>query len=78
VQKHLKVTKDIAITTSFDVIGCKDKPVRKAECEEVFEVLEGPKKDEASGLDRVKVKALTDGVVGWASVKGNQGKAQRA
>jgi len=73
-QKYFKVIKDIAITTTFDVIASKDKPVRKANLDEVFEVLEGPTNDAASGLDRVKVKSLLDGVEGWVSVKGNQGK----
>jgi len=73
-QKYFKAVKDVAIMTSFDVIGSKDKPVRKANVDEVFEVLEGPTLDAASGLERVRVKALIDGVDGWVSVKGNQGK----
>jgi len=73
-QQYLKVIKEIAITPHMEIVGSKDKPVRKAEIDEVFEVIEGPKKDEASGLERVKVRALTDSSEGWVSVKGNQGK----
>lgn len=73
-QKYMKVTKEVAITPNFEIIGAKDRPVRKADLGEVFEVLEGPKADEASGLDRMKVRALMDSVEGWVSVKGNQGK----
>jgi len=73
-QKYFKATQDIAITTTFDVIGNKEKPVRKALMDELFEVLEGPTLDAASGLERIRAKALSDGVEGWVSVKGNQGK----
>jgi hypothetical protein len=70
----MKVTQGIAITPKFEVLDTKEKMVRKAEVDEILEVLEGPAKDEKSGLDRVRVKALTDGAEGWISVKGNQGK----
>jgi hypothetical protein len=73
-QKYMKVTREIAITPGFEIIGSKDRPVRKAELEEVFEILEGPKTDEGSGLERVRVRALVDSAEGWVSVKGNQGK----
>jgi len=55
-------------------VGSKEKPVRKAEVDEIVELVEGPKKDTKSGLERVKVKALRDGEQGWVTVKGNQGK----
>jgi len=73
-QKFYKVAKDIVITPTFDVLNSKDKPIRKADMDEVLEAIEGPKNDEASGLERVKVRALVDGAEGWVSVKGNQGK----
>jgi len=74
VQQYMTVVQGIAITPNFEVVDTKEKMVRKAEVEEVVEVLEGPNKDEKSGLERVRIKALTDGSVGWISVKGNQGK----
>jgi hypothetical protein len=70
----MKVVKDIAITPNFEIADTKEKMVRKAVEGEIFEVLQGPKSDEKSGLERVKVKALSDGIEGWMSVKGNQGK----
>lgn len=73
-QRFLKVVKEIAITPTFDIVGSKERPVRKAECDEIFEVLEGPMKDEGSGLERVRVKAMSDAAEGWVTVKGNQGK----
>lgn len=72
-QKFYKVVQEIAITNTFG-IDTKDKPVRKAEKDEYVELMEGPKKDEKSGLERVKVKCLKDGAQGWLSIKGNQGK----
>jgi len=74
VQQYMKVVQGIAITPNFEVVDTKEKMVRKAEVEEMVEVLEGPVKDEKSGLERVRVKAVVDGAVGWISVKGNQGK----
>lgn len=72
-QVYYEVVKEIAITPEFN-IDSKDKPVRKADLDEIFSIVEGPKKDEESGLLRVKVKALVDGATGWVSVKGNAGK----
>jgi len=73
-QKFVKVIKEIAITPSFDVVNSKEKPVRKADQGEVFEVIEGPTTEDGTGLERVKVRALTDGAIGWVSMKGNQGR----
>eukprot|EP00928_Gymnodinium_smaydae_P033903 TRINITY_DN2414_c3_g1_i1.p1 TRINITY_DN2414_c3_g1~~TRINITY_DN2414_c3_g1_i1.p1 ORF type:complete len:2011 (-),score=734.13 TRINITY_DN2414_c3_g1_i1:159-5468(-) len=72
-QEFLKCVKEIAITTTFEV---KDsKTMRKLVVGELVEVLEKGKKDDAVGLTRVKCRALSDGLVGWSSVKGNQGTA---
>jgi len=67
------VIKGIAVTNDFD-IG-KAKTIRKAEIDEVIEVLEGPQVDEKLGLTRIRGKSLSDAVEGWISVKGNQGTA---
>mmetsp|Transcript_28031 Transcript_28031/g.48855 ORF Transcript_28031/g.48855 Transcript_28031/m.48855 type:complete len:2072 (-) Transcript_28031:148-6363(-) len=73
-QQYYVVVKEIAITSTFE-INTKDKPIRRAELEEVFEVLEGPTIDEKIGLERVRAKSMNDGAEGWISVKGNnQGK----
>jgi len=71
VQQYYVVVKSIAITNVFEI---KDaKTIRKAELEEVIEVMEGPRKDEKLGVERVRGKSLVDGAEGWISLKGNQG-----
>eukprot|EP00927_Polykrikos_kofoidii_P059002 TRINITY_DN5399_c0_g1_i1.p1 TRINITY_DN5399_c0_g1~~TRINITY_DN5399_c0_g1_i1.p1 ORF type:complete len:1461 (+),score=416.99 TRINITY_DN5399_c0_g1_i1:147-4385(+) len=70
-QLYYAVVKEIALTDFEDVSTCKR--IRKAERDELFEVLEDPVTDEASGLTRARVRSLCDGVLGWISVKGNQG-----
>lgn len=72
-QQYFVVVKGIAITNDFD-IG-KAKTLRKAELEELVELLEGPQADEASGIQRIRAKSLRDGLEGWISLKGNQGTA---
>jgi len=37
------------------------------------EVIEGPSSDDVTGLVRVQVKCVSDGIQGWVTVKGNQG-----
>merc|ERR1712070_234180 len=75
VQQYFVVVKGIGLTDEFDI--AKAKTIRKAELDELIEVLEGPKTDEAvggtSGLLRVRGRALKDGKEGWISVNGNQG-----
>jgi len=70
-QKYFKVVKAIAITNDFDV--GKAKTIRKAELDEIIEVLEGPRTDSKIGLTRVRGKSLSDLSEGWISVVGNQG-----
>merc|ERR1740121_1221190 len=40
---------------------------------EVLEVLEGPRKQEATGLTRIRVKVRSTGAEGWVTARGNQG-----
>lgn len=70
-QKYYRVTTPIAITPDFEV--GKGRMLRKAESDELIEVLEGPRTDEKTSLARVKGRALLDNVEGWISIKGNQG-----
>jgi len=59
------------LTTSFQV---KDsKTVRKLLAGEVVEAVDAPVVDEATGLPRVKCRALKDDKEGWVTVRGNQG-----
>lgn len=70
-QQYFVVIKSIAITNEFEI--SKAKTIRKAETDEVIEVLEGPRTDTKVGLTRVKGKSLIDGQEGWITVNGNQG-----
>jgi len=71
VQRYYVVTSAIAITSEFEI--SKAKTVRKAEQEEIFEILEGPRPDEKLGVNRVRGRSLVDSTEGWLSIKGNQG-----
>merc|ERR1711879_43578 len=53
----------------------KPKTVRRLELGEVLEALEAPKKDEASGVQRVRCHAVQDDAEGWVTLAGNQGTA---
>jgi len=48
---------------------------RKTELGASFLVVEGPRLDPASGLRRVRVATVEEGVLGWATVRGADGKA---
>lgn len=64
-QKTIALTHDLAITNS--------KPIRMLNAEEAIEVLEGPRGDEKSGIERIRGRAVRDNTIGWVSVSGNQG-----
>jgi len=76
-----KVVKETILTASFSLGGEGDKESpkklkdssRKLRAGELVEVREWPKKEEASGLVRMKCRVKTDGSVGWVTVVGNQG-----
>jgi len=70
-QTYFVVVKGIAITDDFEI--SKAKTIRKADAEEVIELLEGPKADDKLAVQRIKGKSLKDGIEGWISLKGNQG-----
>jgi len=70
-QQYFVVVRSIAITDEFEI--SKGKLIRKADADEVIEVLEGPLTDDKVGLTRVKGKSLIDGQEGWITVCGNQG-----
>lgn len=70
-QQYFVVVKGIAITDEFEI--SKAKTLRKAELEEVIELLDGPRGDDKLGVQRIKGKSLKDSIEGWISLKGNQG-----
>jgi len=75
-----KVVKETIMTDDFD-ISSKDSirkvkdDTRKLKVGELLDVYEWGKKDEGSGLTRMKVKARSDGQVGWVTSLGNTGTA---
>jgi len=70
-QEFQRCTKGIAITDTFDIETANT--LRKLAPGEIFEVLEGPKEDTETHMQRVRGRALRDGKVGWVSVASNQG-----
>jgi len=72
-QQYFVVVKSVAFTNDFEIKGAKT--LRKAELDELVELIEGPKMDDKLGITRVKAKSLSDGTEGWLSMKGNQGSA---
>merc|ERR1712137_908181 len=75
---HFKVVKETILTDWFE-LEKKDVPrkikttTRKLKEGEILEVLTWPKKEEKSGLMRMKAKMKSDGAVGWVTATGNQG-----
>merc|ERR1711904_595177 len=61
----------IALTDVADIAQCKT--IRKLQVNEQILRLEGPSKNESSGVERIKAKALKDDAVGWVTTRGNQG-----
>lgn len=70
VDRYLRCVKSVAITSEFEIKS--SSTLRKLEVDEFAELLEGPQTDSV-GLERMRAKALSDGTVGWVTVKGNQG-----
>jgi len=71
VKSYMKVVKDTVMSSDCNV---KDgKAVKRLDVNEVVEVLEGPTKEGSIGVERVRAKAMSDGVEGWLTLEGNQG-----
>lgn len=68
---YYKVAKETALTDLRSVKSSTAK--RRLEVNEVLEVLEGPVREDTQDLLRVRCKACSDGLEGWATVAGNQG-----
>merc|ERR1711957_454232 len=54
-------------------MGKTCKVLRKLAVAEILTLLEGPVRDEESGVTRIKCKALKDELEGWVTTKGNAG-----
>jgi len=74
-----RVVKETILTNTFEMQGDKEatrklkETTRKLKEGELVEVREWAKKEESSGLLRMRVRAKSDGHVGWATMVGNQG-----
>merc|ERR1712083_430977 len=75
-----KVVKETILTENFDLAEKKDENIRavhqapkKLAVGDLVEVREWPKKDEASGLTRMKCKTKSGGHIGWATTVGSTG-----
>jgi len=72
VRLYYKVVKATVLSEEH---GIKSKTVRRLELGEVLEAMEAPKKDEASGVSRVRCHAVQDDAEGYVTLAGNQGTA---
>jgi len=71
-----KVVKETILTESFELGAASKDAVaveRKLKVGELVEVKTWMKKQEETGLVRMRCRAVLDGSVGWATVLGNQG-----
>eukprot|EP00971_Amphidinium_carterae_P074253 1467374-Amphidinium_carterae.1 len=71
-QDFNKCVKEIAVTTGVE-ISKDSKTQRKLAVGEVVEVLQRGHADSSTSLPRLQCRALSDGVTGWVTVRGNQG-----
>jgi len=68
---HYKCVKSLAFTDDMDISKCET--LRKVFEGEVVEIIEGPVQDATNGMDRVRAKAVKDGVIGWLTISGSKG-----
>jgi len=74
-----KCVKETILTDAFELAAVKDASrklhdtTRKLTPGELVEVYEWPKLEEASGLTRMRCRAKSDGLIGWATTVGNKG-----
>eukprot|EP00931_Biecheleriopsis_adriatica_P064024 TRINITY_DN38888_c0_g1_i1.p1 TRINITY_DN38888_c0_g1~~TRINITY_DN38888_c0_g1_i1.p1 ORF type:complete len:1979 (+),score=598.34 TRINITY_DN38888_c0_g1_i1:91-6027(+) len=71
VQEFSSCLREIDLTDQCSIEA--SNKVRKIDKSEVLEVVEGPQLDGDSKVERLRVRALRDGVEGWTTGKGNQG-----
>lgn len=76
---NFRVVKETILTDSFDLAEKKEvtrslhQQTRKLAVGEIVEVREWSKKEENSGLIRMKCRTKSDGRIGWATTVGNSG-----
>lgn len=67
--KFYTVTKDVEMQKNFKSIDATNEVVRALEVGEALQITEGPKDEKVPQEVRVKVRAVSDGTVGWMSRK---------
>merc|ERR1712176_123805 len=70
IRLYYKCVKSTVLT---ETISIKSKTVRRLEAGEVLECLEGPSKEDGANVQRVRCQAVSDDVLGWVTIAGNQG-----
>merc|ERR1712232_887932 len=71
-QWRMKVTRETPLTNVLNIR--ESKLIRRLEKHEVVEVIQGPLLEgNFKGVQRIKAKAIKDGVEGWCTVTGNHG-----
>eukprot|EP00928_Gymnodinium_smaydae_P062580 TRINITY_DN4640_c0_g4_i3.p1 TRINITY_DN4640_c0_g4~~TRINITY_DN4640_c0_g4_i3.p1 ORF type:complete len:1025 (-),score=220.06 TRINITY_DN4640_c0_g4_i3:391-3012(-) len=71
ITSYMKVVAETAVTDSLDIKA--STTLRRLDVAEVCEVLEGPVREEATEMERLRVRLLRDGLEGWVTPVGNQG-----
>jgi len=66
--KHYTVTDDVALQKQFS--SSDSETVRMLEKGEAMQAIEGPKEESIAPAVRVKGRALSDGAIGWITLKG--------
>lgn len=69
---YMKVSKGTLLTSELS-IKAEGEKLRLLKVGEVVETLEGPVKESEAGLMRIRCRAVSDKVEGWATVAGNAG-----
>jgi len=71
VRLYMRVIREAILTS--EMAPSSSKVLRKLAAQEVVEVLQGPFREEATGIVRIEARAFKDGERGWVSVLGNKG-----
>jgi len=71
IRMYYKVVKEIVL--SDNLLIEQSAQIRRMSVGEVIEVSSGPATDSSIGVYRIHGRALRDGIVGWATIAGNQG-----
>lgn len=71
VLRAISLTRDCKLDSEKPLKGVTERMLKEGEAVEVLQW--GPKDASAAGLDRIKVKAASDGAIGWTTMRGSAG-----